>query len=27
VVLGVMLITNTFTRYLNTPLQGFAPGL
>jgi cytochrome c-type biogenesis protein len=27
VVLGVMLFTGTFTRYLNTPLQRFAPGL
>jgi len=27
VVLGIMLITDTFTRYLNTPLQRFAPGL
>jgi cytochrome c-type biogenesis protein len=27
VVLGVMLITGTFTRYLNAPLQRFGPGL
>jgi cytochrome c-type biogenesis protein len=27
VVLGVMLLTGTFTRYLNAPLQRFAPGL
>jgi cytochrome c-type biogenesis protein len=27
VVLGVMLMTGTFTRYLNAPLQRFAPGL
>ena len=26
-VLGLMLITGTFTRYLNQPLQRFAPGL
>jgi hypothetical protein len=27
VVMGIMLITGTFTRYLIAPLQRFAPGL
>jgi hypothetical protein len=27
IVLGVMLMTQTFTRYLNAPLQRFYPGL
>jgi cytochrome c-type biogenesis protein len=27
IVLGVMLMTQTFTRYLNAPLQRFSPGL